>query len=836
MKERRDAFLWLVRSICLVCVTALGILAIVATVGCGGGGGGDNGDDDHDNGNGNGVVSVIDTKLTSASVLPTAGGLLAVTSNDDELNGASLDIPARAVSEMTTVSIGTVDSVPSDSPFGQSPIGQLFGLEPSGLQFTEDDTEKEEADKKSVVLTLPISPGEANTDMLYIGRWDRTNKTWEDLGGTIDGNFISTDIDHLSIYGVFYKGKSHVNIVNEADATRADLGIEITYVSGPAIPPDLPDGVDFPAYRPLPAGGVDLDPGETKVMALLPGRYHFLVSYPHPQPGRANSLFFTVPELSDGADDGQIDQTITITMDGATSDDVFTDSSVVFPGYAQVPGSNLRPVAACTATAPPGVVVIDAVQQIPPVFEPQNPQATRIINIGPIKLEELKADPNAIELFSKAHDPEGSDLRYYWTWWNKSRSYDLAASDATVSRFFQPIPNSAGVYTVYVTVYDQYDLFDQCQWNINVIPNTRPTIKAIADDLVIDYGRLDNMRFGGAVPVSGPAACPSLTAPDITIPLNNLCVYLDTDADGIPDTTCLKTLPNVPSPDAYLPTQYPRGMTCVFAIVADADGDNLFGGYKIPEPIFGRGTLYTAITVPNAASGGAQIPLPDGRTVAHVLPGGLPAGSIIYGPNAYDRMAAYNATVSYLANQSLLPVTPPLLGYAPLGPIPAGAQVLPVIWEAPDNPHQKSDQTHDCSHKPVLPDDPHGCLPQGGTVNIQAIVTDGFSPERRNFATVAFPDVSTVFGDLHTISSITPVPADPAPGQNVVVTVVIFPPEAGITVLFTIVGTDGYSNSDTPTTNANGVATFTIPGAAAGVVDVVTVTVGGLSAEVTYVF
>ena len=57
---------------------------------------------------------------------------------------------------------------------------------------------------------------------------------------------------------------------------------------------------------------------------------------------------------------------------------------------------------------------------------------------------------------------------------------------------------------------------------------------------------------------------------------------------------------------------------------------------------------------------------------------------------------------------------------------------------------------------------------------------------------------------------------------------------------FSIVGTDGYSNSADIATNKDGEATFSIPGGAEDIVDVVTAEVdtgaGTLKMEVTYTF
>lgn len=82
-----------------------------------------------------------------------------------------------------------------------------------------------------------------------------------------------------------------------------------------------------------------------------------------------------------------------------------------------------------------------------------------------------------------------------------------------------------------------------------------------------------------------------------------------------------------------------------------------------------------------------------------------------------------------------------------------------------------------------------------------------------------------------------PNPPDPAPGQSVTVNATIIPAVTGCNVSFTIVGTDGYTNSGTYPTDSEGNASFYIPGGAAGVIDVVTITSSnGKTYTVSYVF
>jgi hypothetical protein len=507
-----------------------------------------------------------------------------------------------------------------------------------------------------------------------------------------------------------------------------------------------------------------------------------------------------------------------------------TNASIIFPGGAIVPGSNVRPVIACTALAPPGVLVTSG--------DPFSPLPSRIVNIGPINLEAFRQG-NPLTLRATPTDPEGATLRILWSVRDSSGlgvvDDELVGSGGTVSRVCGKDnpgcnPSRGGIYTVYATVYDNFNLFDECRWNITVFPNTPPTILTIVDDRVIDFGRLDG---GGVTPdrrVLGVGAIPPGTG--------NLCTYVP------PLTTVLKTLPTIEgspvtgppffpgSAPHIAPTQYPDGMTCVFAVVADANLDPLCGGFTLPLPLYGRGTVYAAIPVP-----AAPIPildsdcLPTGQTVASLLPGGLPIGAMI---DTQAKMDAYNATLFNLANAgllpspfaangSLLPATPPF------GP----GQALPIVFEAPDDPDVPL-TTHDCRHSA----DCATLLPRGGTINVEARVTDGYSAERRDFGLVIFPDVVTVFPSGLTLS-VEPNPPDPGPFEGVTVTGCVIPEQAGITIVFSIVGTDGFTRTRSPVTGADGCADFFIPGGAEGVVDVVTVTVpvqpGVLSAITTIV-
>lgn len=102
--------------------------------------------------------------------------------------------------------------------------------------------------------------------------------------------------------------------------------------------------------------------------------------------------------------------------------------------------------------------------------------------------------------------------------------------------------------------------------------------------------------------------------------------------------------------------------------------------------------------------------------------------------------------------------------------------------------------------------------------------------------TVTTLDPSTYNCDGVAGVSATPVPADPGPNEDVTVYATTVPPVPGCTVNFSIVGTDNYSKSESPTTDATGTASFNIPGGAEGVHDTVTISVGTHTTTITYSF
>jgi len=104
--------------------------------------------------------------------------------------------------------------------------------------------------------------------------------------------------------------------------------------------------------------------------------------------------------------------------------------------------------------------------------------------------------------------------------------------------------------------------------------------------------------------------------------------------------------------------------------------------------------------------------------------------------------------------------------------------------------------------------------------------------------TIDYSDIAPTASSCSDVFSVTAVssPSDPGPGQSVDVIATLFPAISGCSISFSIVGTDGYSKSGSPSSNSSGQASFHIPGGADGVHDVVSVGFGSSTYTVTYTF
>lgn len=728
---------------------------------------------------------------TSAQIGPLGGELFVQGTGDPAVDGARFKVLPGAVAELTTVNIGTFVSPTVGMPFGLNPAGVYWSLTPPGLQFGQPAT-----------ITLPLPPGAAEDAQFFIGHWNGTN--WEDLGGSIDRGTISAAVGSFSEFGVFcgsLKDYRPVTVVSSSSSPE----IIVTYIGGPAPDPANPTP-DSRANCPPPFSGgwsSTLAPNDVAQMLLAPGTYHFAVSYPQPQPGVANSLWLTIKP-------GEGPQTITITDEGATSDD--PNTQIDFPGKAATATSNNRPQVACTATVPEGVALVS--------LDPGAPALpSRVVQVGPVKLEQLPPKGPGVKFAATATDPEGSQLRPFWTlreFGSLPIAGDPVASGATFGDDIQFQPTKAGTYHVFATVYDEFGLFDECRWDVIVEANAAAQIDVFSGRTHVEFGRLDSERTAGAGPIPAVPIAPTTGAAlPLLLPVPSLVTPTAT-VNVVNSTFCpvavlgpfaqlpeAATLIGGPAPvDTMLPpagadatNRWPfPGRTCVWAALADADLDPVQARWEFPSPYFGDGTFYAAIAVPAGFH-------PD-------APEGIALGTLL---TTNQQLNAYNALVTALYNT---------FGISPM-----------VLWEAWDDP---------CLPGPQNPCD--SPLSRGGVTNVVGHVTDGYSAEALGYAPIGVGPEGFQAGcdNVFFISSLTPNPSDPGPDQDVLVTARLSPVTEACTVSFSIVGTDGFARTADIATNKDGEATFSIPGGAEGVVDVVTAEVdtgaGTLEMEVTYTF
>ncbi|MBK8051290.1 MAG: PPC domain-containing protein [Anaerolineales bacterium] len=716
------------------------------------------------------------TILTSGHVGPMGAEIFVLAPDKPDVSGARLEVPPGAVAELQTVDVGVTSVAPADAPFGLQPAGAYWSLTPNGLKF-----------KQPVTITLPVPTGAAGAQM-FIGHWD--GKQWIDLGGTVENGLITAVTDGFSEFGVFCGRLEDYSEVLLENASGSPY-INLTYVSGPNPDPDNPDA--FAAGCPLPYDGSqtwELKQGAMEPMLLRPGVYHFIVAYPQPQPGVANGMFVTIAP-------GGGRQSIKIQDDGATSDN--PDTKINFAGRNVAAGSNVAPTILCNAVPPAGVTLTNG-----------DPSATalpsRVVLASQLKLEQMPPKGPGIQLGAVATDPEGSEIRTYWTGTGGlggTTAGDPVASGATIQDQYTFKPTLAGDYTVFLTVYDNLGLFAECRWVLNVEANEKPVIKVFSGRTSVEFGRLDEERSEGVGPVlpattvlrpgvTAPVAVPAAVAGNPAVSWDGLTLCPTALAGPFATLPDINTVVTQPAPVDVLNTggaaagdttnrwQFP-GRTCVWALVADPDADPLTVTWEFPGPIYGSGTFYAAVTVPAGFHSSAQ--------------NGITTGALM---KTNEALAAYSAWVSALYN---------LTGAPPA-----------VVWEAWDDPCPPGTGA-------VANPCPSG-VSRGGVENIVANVTDGFSlPAQTGYAPIAVGPEAVEAGTcdgVFFISSLTPSPSDPGAGEGVRVTARVSPITEGCLMNMSIVGTDSYRQQNNIATNKSGEAEMFIPGGAEGVVDVVT--------------
>ncbi|MBU0506685.1 MAG: hypothetical protein ABII18_13765 [bacterium] len=131
------------------------------------------------------------------------------------------------------------------------------------------------------------------------------------------------------------------------------------------------------------------------------------------------------------------------------------------------------------------------------------------------------------------------------------------------------------------------------------------------------------------------------------------------------------------------------------------------------------------------------------------------------------------------------------------------------------------------------------------TINVTPVALDDVTDESSDDINNASDNATTTdeeseaesCDDIVSIAA-TNSPSDPGPYENVSVTATVVPAISGCSITYSIVGTDDYAASGTPTTDSSGQISFTIPGGASDVFDVVEVTESssGVSTTLTYIF
>ena len=268
-------------------------------------------------------------------------------------------------------------------------------------------------------------------------------------------------------------------------------------------------------------------------------------------------------------------------------------------------------------------------------------------------------------------------------------------SDQPGSLNERPLPDLSvlilppGTYYFYLMVSPAGNLNSFFLWitSFSVI-NTDPYLDIVVDNTVIDFGRLDGVRrnqgigLNAGAPANHPIPFPNIlfpSAPEIpnwgvyrtppvfpspAVPPSAVSGVCPLPGTASPELLRIPILPSgvINGTNHFAPTQYPWGMTMVYAIVADADLHAINLRFILPEPIMGRGNLYTAIPI-------SQYPI----------------GTLI---DSYAVMSAYNAALSSYANLGWLPIQPHLrngVATDSVSPIePSGAAYCRAIpWEFP---------------------------------------------------------------------------------------------------------------------------------------------------------
>lgn len=155
-----------------------------------------------------------DKKIIGAVSVPSKGVLVEADDEDlvgEDILGASVFVPAGAVSQPTSIQIGTADPLLPPNPEAGAPAGPTVFFGPEGLQFEEE-----------VTVTIPFDPdalGDGDTDDLQVFTEDAEGNVEEieDFDVDVDGESVSFQTSHFSTFRVFVAGAKPGKLDLDAD-------------------------------------------------------------------------------------------------------------------------------------------------------------------------------------------------------------------------------------------------------------------------------------------------------------------------------------------------------------------------------------------------------------------------------------------------------------------------------------------------------------------------------------------------------------------------------------------------------------------------------------------
>jgi len=148
---------------------------------------------------------------------------------------------------------------------------------------------------------------------------------------------------------------------------------------------------------------------------------------------------------------------------------------------------------------------------------------------------------------------------------------------------------------------------------------------------------------------------------------------------------------------------------------------------------------------------------------------------------------------------------------------------------------EKTDIAELCKLSHLLYSDPKGSY--SFTVTASVPGWPAFTPASQTFDPNNPQTYLVDMGGSFDITNLRADPPDPGPQQGYTAYAdIICPDPGGTSVTISVLGSDGYSNSNTQTFTANGQISLIVPGGAQSVRDVITVTGGGKTQSISIVF